>query len=193
MTMHAVDVREAAPGDLTAIAEIYGHYVRHSVATFEEVPPDVAEMTRRYEAIHERGFPYLVAEGEGRVLGYSYAGPYRTRPAYRYTVEDTIYLHPDAVGRGLGRLLLGTLIARCEALDLRQMVAIVGGRVETAASIALHGRMGFADLGALEGVGYKFGRWIETTFMQRALGAGTTAPPRSAQEGRQASGRGGGA
>jgi phosphinothricin acetyltransferase len=176
MTEESPALREAREADLPAIAEIYGHHVLHGVASFEETPPDLEEMRRRYRAIAERGLPYLVAELAGSVAGYAYAGPYRPRPAYRYTVEDSVYLHPGRIGRGLGRLLLGELIARCEALGLRQMVAIIGGR-ETVASISLHARMGFREVGVLEGVGFKFGRWVETVLMQRPLGAGAQTPP----------------
>jgi L-amino acid N-acyltransferase YncA len=178
MTKDTPVLREAREADLPAIVDIYGHHVLHGVASFEEVPPSLEEMQRRYRAIAERGMPYLVAELAGSVAGYCYAGPYRPRPAYRYTVEDSVYLHPSQVGRGLGRLLLGELIARCEALGLRQMVAIIGGR-ETVASIALHARMGFRHVGVLEGVGFKFGRWLETVLMQRPLGAGAQTPPAS--------------
>jgi L-amino acid N-acyltransferase YncA len=169
-------VRDAREADLPAITAIYEHHVLHGVASFEEVPPALEEMQRRYAAIRERGLPYLVAELGGSVAGYAYAGPYRPRPAYRHTVEDSVYLRPELIGRGLGRLLLGELIVRCEALGLRQMVGIIGGR-ETVASIALHERMGFRHVGVLEAVGYKFGRWLPTLILQRELGVGAAEPP----------------
>ncbi len=185
--MSAPAVRQARQDDLPAITEIYGHAVRHGVASFEEAAPSLEEMGRRFAAVQERGLPYLVVEDTGTLAGYAYAGPYRPRPAYRYTVEDSIYLAPGRVGRGLGRLLLGELIARCEALELRQMVAVIGGR-ETVASIALHARLGFTHVGVLAGVGFKFGRWVDSVLMQRPLGAGTgtsPAPPSAGKGGRQ--------
>lgn len=169
-------VREATAADMPVIAAIYAHHVRHGVASFEEAPPDAEELAQRRAAIVAKGLPYLVAELDGVVVGYAYAAPYRPRPAYRYTVEDSVYLAPEYTGRGLGATLLGALIERCTALGLRQMVAVIGGR-QTRASIVLHERMGFAHVGVLEGVGHKFGAWQDTVLMQRTLGEGTHAPP----------------
>jgi phosphinothricin acetyltransferase len=170
-------VRPCAPADVPAIAAIYGHAVRHSTATFELDPPEEAEMARRRLALVEGGFPYLVAEGQGgRVLGYAYAGPYRLRPAYRSTVEDSVYVAPDARGRGVGRALLAALVEACEALDFRLMVAVIGD-AESRGSIGLHAALGFTRVGAFEPVGYKHGRWLATVLMQRVLGPGASSPP----------------
>jgi len=187
--MTAPALRQAREHDLPAITEIYGHAVLHGLASFEEQPPPLEEIARRFAAVQARGLPYLVVEDGGAVAGYAYAGPYRPRPAYRYTVEDSIYLAPGREGRGLGRLLLAELIAQCEALALRQMVAVIGGR-ETTASIALHERLGFTHVGVLSGVGYKFGHWVDSVLMQRPLGAGTGAPPVPATAGGSSAGKG---
>lgn len=173
----APDIRPAVAGDLDAITAIYAHHVRHGSASFETEPPDGAEMTRRWSALRTGGYPYFVAAQAGAVLGYAYAGAYRTRPAYRDTVETSIYLRPDVVGAGLGSRLLAALIAACEQQGFRQMVAIVGDSANRA-SIRLHERHGFCLVGTLRSVGYKHGRWLDTVLLQRALGAGDSAPPR---------------
>jgi len=161
--------RTARAADAAEIAAIYGHYVRTALATFETDPPDAAEMARRLQQVRERGLPCLVAEVEGRVAGYAYAAPYRPRPAYRFTVENSVYVHPAHQRKGLGRLLLTELIAACEAAGCRQMVAVIGdGR--NAASIGLHEALGFRRVGVLRSVGFKFGRWVDTVLMQRPLG-----------------------
>ncbi len=160
-------IRPATPSDIPAITTIYAHYVATSVATFELIPPSEAEMLDRYVQLASAGFPYLVMESDARVLGYAYAGPYRPRPAYRFTVEDTIYLAPEAVGRGLGAQLLGELIAQCQSQGHKQMIAVIGGASE--ASCRLHARLGFHEAGRLANVGYKFDRWLDTLLMQRAL------------------------
>ena len=161
--------RAARDADVPEIAAIYGHYVRTALATFETDPPDAAEMARRLQHVRERGLPCLVAELEGCVAGYAYAAPYRPRPAYRFTVENSVYVHPDYQRKGLGRLLLTELIAVCEAAGCRQMVAVIGDS-GNAASIGLHEALGFRRVGVLRSVGFKFGRWVDTVLMQRPLG-----------------------
>ena len=161
---------------MPAIAAIYAHHVLHGLASFEEVPPDIAEMSRRRDDFVARALPYLVAERAGRVVGYAYASPYRTRSAYRFTVEDSIYIEHAEVGRGIGRALLSALIERCTALGYRQMVAVIGGS-DTWPSIRLHEALGFARVGVLQAIGFKFGGWVDTVLMQRPLGAGASAPP----------------
>ncbi len=171
-------IRDAAEADLPAIQAIYAHHVVHGSASFELEPPDLAEMTARRAGLLARGLPYLVAERDGAVAGYCYAGPYRPRPAYRHTLEVSVYVAPDQARRGIGRLLLGTLVARCEALGYRQLIAIVGDSAN-AASIGLHEALGFRRTGLLASVGWKHGRWLDSVFLQRALGPGETTPPQS--------------
>ncbi|MDB5457921.1 MAG: GCN5-related N-acetyltransferase [Caulobacter sp.] len=169
-------IRPSTDADLPAIAEIYGWNVLHGLGTFEEEPPAVAEMGRRRAAILERGLPYLVAERDGAVLGYAYAGPFRPRAAYRYTVEDSVYVGPAAVGQGVGKALLTALIAACEDLGLRQLVAVIGDS-GNAASVALHAALGFQTIGVAPDMGFKFGRWVDLVWMQRPLnGGGANAP-----------------
>ncbi len=169
-------IRPATPADLPQIQAIYAHHVVHGLASFEEVPPDVEEMRRRFATLTEAGFPYLVAEVEGRVLGYSYCGPYRPRPAYRFSVENSVYLAPEAGRRGIGRRLLETLIERATALGKRQMVAVIGDSANHAA-IGLHTALGFRIVGKVEGAGFKHGRWVDSVLMQRPLGPGASTPP----------------
>jgi phosphinothricin acetyltransferase len=169
-------VRPSAETDLPAITAIYAHAVEHGTASFELDPPDEAEMARRRAALLEGGYPYLVAEREGRILGYAYAGAYRTRPAYRSTVEDSVYIAPAAQGQGVGRALLTALIRECEARDFRLMVAVIGDE-ESKGSIGLHRSLGFEPVGILKGIGYKHGRWLSTVLMQRPLGRGMDEPP----------------
>lgn len=171
MTAMTPTLRPSRDADVHAITEIYAHHVRHGLATFEIDPPDAEEMAQRRLEVLERGLPFLVAEIEGTVMGYAYARPYRSREAYRFTVEDSIYIHPDHMRKGIGRLLLPALIAGCEEAGCRQMVAIIGDS-GNAASIGLHEACGFTHAGMLRSVGLKFGRWVDTVFMQRALGAG---------------------
>ncbi len=173
--MTATTIRPCADPDLPAITAIYAHHVQHGIASFEEVPPTLAEMTARRAKVLGEGLPYLVAEADGAVVGYAYATIYRTRTAYRYTAEDSIYVHHAHIGRGVGRALLGALIAECEARGCRQMVAGISD--EAGGSVRLHESFGFTHAGRLKSVGYKFGRWIDTVRMQRALGPGDTAPP----------------
>jgi len=170
-------LRDVTEADIAQIQAIYSHHVLHGAASFEEVPPDAAEMHSRFAALKAKNMPYIAAvEGE-RVLGYAYAGPYRPRVAYRYTVEDSIYLAPDAAGHGLGRLLLSEIIVRCTALGMRQMIAIIGDSAN-AGSIGLHRALGFAMIGTLPAVGFKFGRWVDSVLMQRPLGEGRETLPR---------------
>ena len=171
-----VALRTAAAGDVPAIAAIYAHHVLTGIATFEEVPPDPAEMARRHAAVTGRGLPYLVAEEKGCVLGYAYAGPYRERSAYRFTVEDSVYLDPAAFRRGIGRALLVRLIADSTAWGARQMLAVIGDS-GNAGSVGLHASLGFRHVGTQEAVGFKFGRWVDTVTMQLALGDGSATVP----------------
>ncbi|HKM61257.1 MAG TPA: GNAT family N-acetyltransferase [Acidisphaera sp.] len=165
-------VRASTDADIEAIADIYAHHVLHGLGSFETEPPNADEMRRRRADIIGRGLPYLVAEdASGAVLGYAYAGPYRTRAAYLHTVENSVYLRPEAMRRGIGFALLTALIAACERCGCRQMVAVVGDS-GNAASIALHLRAGFRLVGTLESVGFKHGRWVDTVLLQRAIGAG---------------------
>ena len=174
--MSAPAVRPATPADIPAITRIYAHAVRHGTASFELEPPDEAEMSRRQRTLLDGGYPYLVAEIDGAVAGYAYAGPYRARPAYRFSVENSIYVASQMHRRGIGRVLLDRLIAECEARGYRLMIAVIGDSAQTP-SIELHRIAGFALVGALEGVGYKFDRWLDTVLMQRPLGKGRSAPP----------------
>jgi len=168
-------IRDSRESDVAAIHGIYTPYVRSSFATFEETPPTVDELRNRRDTMRALQMPHLVAELDGRVVGYCYAGPYRTRPAYRFTVENSVYLAEGHGGRGIGTILMTALIERCENGPWRQMVAVIGDSAN-AASIALHRRLGFRHIGTLEAVGFKLGRWVDTVFMQRALGAGSTTP-----------------
>lgn len=170
-------IRPAKPSDLVAITRIYGHAVTHGTASFELVPPDAAEMTRRFEAITADGFPYLVAvDDDDSLLGYAYANAYRPRPAYRFTVENSIYVATDAHRRGVGQALLTRLLEVCTARGFRQMIAVIGDSGQSA-SIGLHRRNGFTDCGTVQAVGYKHGRWLDIVLMQRALGNGDTTAP----------------
>jgi len=171
-----VVVRDAAEADMEAVARIYAHHVEHGLATFEEVPPSDEEMRARRLKVLAVGAPYLVAEIDGEVVGYCYAAPYHARPAYRHTLEDSVYVAPGFGGRGVGGALLAELIARCEAGPWRWIVAIIGDSGNSA-SIALHRRHGFAPVGTLRSIGFKFGRWVDTPIMQRALGVGDATPP----------------
>jgi phosphinothricin acetyltransferase len=171
-----VTIRSSRDDDVAAIAAIYAYHVLHGVASFEEVPPAAEEIAARRRAVVERGLPYLAAERGGRVVGYCYAGPFRPRIGYRFTLEDSVYVDAAETGRGIGRRLLDQVVARSTELGYRQMVAVIGGR-ETVASIRLHERLGFAHIGVLPTVGFKFGRWIDIVMMQKALGPGAAALP----------------
>ena len=169
-------VRDADDADMAAVQRIYAAHVLRGLATFEETAPTVAEMAARRRASLELGLPYLVAEAEGEVVGYCYAAPYRPRPAYRYTLEDSVYVAEGRGGRGIGSALLGALIARCETGPWRQMLAVIGDSANSA-SVALHRRHGFTFAGTLLSVGFKLGRWVDTPIMQRPLGRGDAHPP----------------
>lgn len=170
-------IRESRDGDLAAIQAIYAHHVTHGFGSFEELAPDVAELTRRRADFLARGLPYLVADLDGRVVGYAYASPFRPRSAYRFTVENSIYVDPAATRRGVGRSLLAALIAECTALGFRQMVAVIGDS-QNASSIRLHEALGFRHAGRLASVGRKKGRWLDCVMMQLTLGPGdATEPP----------------
>ena len=169
-------LRAADPGDLAAIQAIYAHHVLNGLGTFEEVPPSLADMAERHAAVRSRGLPWLVAEEGGEVLGYAYAGAFRPRAAYRYTVEDSVYVAPAALGRGIGKALLQAVMADCEHLGLRQMVAVIGDQGNSA-SIGLHRACGFELKAVLPGLGWKFERWVDVVWMQRALNDGARSPP----------------
>ena len=171
-----VAIRPAALADIPAITRIYAQAVEHGTASFELAPPDEAEMIRRMQALLDGKFPYLAAELDGRVAGYAYAGLYRTRPAYRFTLEDSVYVAPEAQRRSVGRALLAALIETAATRGFRQMIAVIGDSGQTA-SIALHAALGFAYIGTLPSTGFKFGRWLDTVLMQRALGPGSMAVP----------------
>jgi phosphinothricin acetyltransferase len=174
--MTEIGTRDAGPNDIAAITRIYAEAVIHGTASFELEPPDEAEMLRRFQALLAGGYPYLVAESAGALAGYAYAGPYRARPAYRWTVEDSIYIAPEFHRRGIGRLLLTRLIEEAERRGFRQIIAVIGDSAQTA-SVALHAAAGFTMVGTLRSVGFKHGRWLDTPLMQLALGEGDTAPP----------------
>ncbi|WP_338693592.1 N-acetyltransferase family protein [Bradyrhizobium sp. 26S5] len=170
------EIRPTAEADLPSITAIYEQAVRFGTATFELIPPDLAEMTRRYKALIDGGYPYFTAVLDGRVAGYAYAGPYRPRPAYRFTVENSVYLDPALHRRGVGLKLMERLIAECDARGFRQMIAVIGDSAN-AGSIGLHRRCGFEMIGTHPGVGLKFGRWLDTVMMQRPLGEGGATVP----------------
>jgi phosphinothricin acetyltransferase len=172
-----MQIRDANLADMTAVQAIYAHHVANGLGTFETEAPGLEEMQRRYAQITGDGFPYLVAEDAGRLLGYAYANHFRTRAAYRNSVEDSIYVAPEAAGRGIGKALLGALIERCTALGLRQMLALIGDS-GNAGSIGVHRSCGFEPSGVMKAVGWKFDRWVDVVIMQRTLGVGATEPPR---------------
>lgn len=174
--MPTPQIRDSDEADVPAVQAIYAHHVLHGLASFELTPPDAAEIAARRRAVLAAGLPHLVAELDGRVVGYSYAGPYRPRPAYRHTVEDSVYVAEGMAGRGVGSALLAALIARCEAGPWRQMIAVIGD-TRNHGSIGLHRRHGFRMAGTLTAVGFKFGRWVDSVLMQRSLGAGGDSPP----------------
>ncbi len=174
--MSDILIRAAAAADLAAITAIYDHAVRTGTATFELEPPTLAEMTTRFDNLTGAGFPYVVAITEGRVAGYAYAGPYRPRPAYRFTVENSVYLPPEAQRRGIGLRLLTALIDESTARGFRQMIAVIGDSAN-AGSIGVHTRAGFEMIGTHRNVGFKFGRWLDTVMMQRELGKGGSTTP----------------
>jgi L-amino acid N-acyltransferase YncA len=169
-------IRPTVTADIAAITAIYAEAVWTGTATFELTPPDLAEMTRRFTSLTDGGFPFLTAQIGDRIAGYAYAGPYRPRPAYRFTVENSIYLDPAAHRRGIGAALMRELVAQCEARGYRQMIAVIGDSAN-AGSVGLHRALGFAMIGTHPKVGLKFGRWLDTVMMQRALGDGGDTVP----------------
>ena len=175
--LRKVTLRDAVSADAEAIAALYAHYVRTSIATFEEAPPDSAEIARRISAVQVSDLPWLVATDlQGALLGYAYAAPYRTRSAYRYTLENSVYVSPQSLGLGIGAALMREVIARCTARGFRQMLAVIGDSANSA-SIALHASLGFEMVGTHRAVGYKHGRWVDVVHMQLALGDGARSPP----------------
>lgn len=171
-----VSLRDATSADIDAITAIYRESVLNGTASYEITPPDRDEMAARFEAIVSKGYPYIAAiDEDGALVGYAYASAFRTRPAYRFMAEDSIYLAPQVRGRGVGKLLLDELVGRCTALGFRQMIAVIGGAHP--ASIAVHRSSGFSETGLLKGTGYKFGRWLDTMLMQRSLGDGNATDP----------------
>jgi len=174
--MQTLTIRPAALADIAAITRIYADAVRNGTASFEIEPPDETEMARRQKALLDGGYPYLVATIAGSVAGYAYAGPYRARPAYKWSVEDSIYAAPEMQRRGIGRLLLTKLIAESEARGFRQMIAVIGDSTQIG-SIAVHAKAGFSHVGTLRSVGFKHGKWLDTVLMQRSLADGDTTPP----------------
>jgi L-amino acid N-acyltransferase YncA len=175
--MPDITLRPAAPADIATITEIYADAVLHGTASYELEAPGAAEMAKRYEKLTSRNYPYLVAELGGRIAGYAYAGPFRERPAYRFTLEDSVYVDPACKGRGIGRLLLGRLIAESETLGFRQMLAVIGDGSNHRASVRLHEAAGFTHAGTIKGSGFKHGRWLDTVIMQLALNGGTATLP----------------
>jgi len=169
-------LRDAVANDMPAIYNIYAEEVLHGVSSWEEVPPSIAELTSRFTNIVKNAYPYRVAEIQGGVVGYAYASAYRPRIGYRYTVENTIYIHPDYRGFGLGRLLLDDLVDLCETMGFRQMVAVIGDSANHV-SIDFHARMGFTRAGVIKSIGFKHGRWMDSVIMQRMLGDGDHSLP----------------
>jgi phosphinothricin acetyltransferase len=169
-------IRPATAADCAAIQSIYAHHVLHGLASFEETPPAVQEMRSRYDDVIGRGLPYLAAEEAGEVLGYGYCSLYRTRSAYRHTLEDSVYVRDGRHRKGVGKAILAALIARSEQLGYRQLIAVIGDSAQ-AASIGLHASLGFLRMGTLRSVGFKFGRWVDTVIMQRPLGTGDGTLP----------------
>ena len=174
--MANICIRDAGPGDIAAITRIYAHAVTYGTASFELEPPDEAEMARRQKKLLTDGYPYLVAEADGAVAGYAYAAPYRARPAYKWCVENSVYVAREFHRRGIGKLLLLGVIEECERRGFRQMIAVIGDSAQTA-SISLHAAAGFEMVGTLRSVGFKHGQWLDTPLMQRAIGNGNSTPP----------------
>lgn len=177
MTSATLSVRPVSEADLPAITAIYADAVRHGTASYELEPPGLDEMIRRWRALRDGGFPYLAACRDDDIIGYAYAGPYRPRPAYRYTVENAVYVASGAQRSGTGRKLLEWLIADCVSRGFRQMIAVIGDGDNHTASVGLHAALGFRRIGIIEGSGYKHGRWLDTVLMQRQLGDGKAIPP----------------
>jgi L-amino acid N-acyltransferase YncA len=173
--MSAVVIRPSNADDLDAVTRIYAWNVEHGTGTFEIEAPDRAEMERRRADVLAKALPWIVLESTGQVVGYAYANQFRPRPAYRFCVEDSVYLAPDTIGRGFGRLLLAELLARCEAAGARQMLAVIGDSAN-AGSIGVHRALGFAPVGTMKAAGWKFDRWLDVVVMQKSLGFGAAAP-----------------
>ena len=173
----SISIRPAIRDDLSRITSIYAHAVTNGTASYELEPPSSDEMASRFAILEAGGFPYLVAEDAGGVIGYAYAGPFRPRRAYRFMVEDSIYLAPEAQGRGVGRMLLAHLVRECTELGFRQIAAVIGDGARNLASVRLHERAGFRHAGTLEGSGYKHGRWLDTVFMQLTINGGKETSP----------------
>jgi phosphinothricin acetyltransferase len=173
--MSAIGIRDSRADDIAAIHAIYAHHVRHGLGSFEEVPPDAEDLGRRRADILARGLPYVVATLDGAVVGYAYVGPYRTRSAYRFTLEDSVYVAAGHAGRGIGKSLLAELLRRSEGLGYRQMIAVIGDSANQG-SIRLHRALGFTECGLLRSVGFKFGRWVDSVLMQRPLGGADATP-----------------
>lgn len=171
-----MEVRDATPGDIAAIREIYAHHVQHGLASFEETPPSLEEMHSRFSSVTAAGLPWLAAVEGGAILGYGYCTPYRTRSAYRFSLEDSVYVRQDSHRKGIGGAVLAALIRRCEALGYRQLIAVIGDSSHMP-SIGVHAAAGFVRVGTIRSVGYKFGRWADTVIMQRPLCAGDGTPP----------------
>ncbi|MGE0628705.1 MAG: N-acetyltransferase family protein [Hyphomicrobiaceae bacterium] len=184
MADNAILVRDSTDADMSAVTDIYARHVLHGLATFEEIPPSQEEMQHRRTRAASLGLPYLVAERDGTIVGFSYAATYRDRPAYRYTIEDSVYVVDGLSGLGIGSALLDCLIKQCEAGPWRQMLAVIGDSANTG-SIALHYRFDFKLMCTLDSVGFKHGRWVDTVLMQRALGPGGSTPPMPADIGRR--------
>jgi L-amino acid N-acyltransferase YncA len=174
-TKPTVLIRDSVEGDVVIIQDIYSYHVQHGTASFELTPPTLQEMQQRRADIVEKGLPYFVAEFEGAVVGYAYATMYRPRPAYRFTVEDSVYVREGLAGNGIGRALLEAVIERCTVLGYRQMLAVIGD--SSAASVALHKAMGFEQVGLFRSVGFKFGQWRDTAMLERELGEGSRSLP----------------
>ena len=175
--MSTISIRAALAGDLDRITEIYADAVTHGTASYELEPPSRTEMGARFDSLAAGGFPYLVAVKDGVLLGYAYAGAFRPRPAYRFIVEDSVYVAPDAKGQGVGLLLMQALIEACRVAGFRQIIAVIGDGHADSASVRLHEKLGFRHSGRLEGSGHKHGRWLDTVFMQLSLNGGAMVPP----------------
>lgn len=175
MCLTALLIRPSLDADLPSITDIYAHHVMHGTGSFELDAPDLAEMTRRRSDVLSKGLPFWVASRGAEVLGFAYAGNFRPRPAFRFMVEDSVYIHAEHVGQGLGRALLSELMRHCEAMGIRQMLAVIGDSAN-AGSIGLHRSLGFTHTGILKASGWKHGLWLDTVFMQKTLGAGDSSP-----------------
>ena len=169
-------LRNATDADIVAIQSIYAHWVTHGTGSFELEPPTLEEMGKRRADVLAKGLPYLVAEQDGSVVGYAYANWFRPRPAYRFSVENSVYVHPNLHRGGVARLLMAELLTRCETAGARQMIAVIGDSAN-AGSVGLHRAMGFTHIGTLKSTGWKFGRWLDTVYMQRAIGLGDSSAP----------------